>query len=76
MKDRADLFILELAGETIATQEVDIASSEREGTFQVDFDTQILLQSPWIRSMRQFYSRRIGDITWGGKLTGNIAPED
>lgn len=24
--------------------------------FQVDFDTQILLQSPWIRSMRQFYS--------------------
>jgi capsular polysaccharide export protein len=24
--------------------------------FQVDFDTQILLQSPWIRNMRQFYS--------------------
>ncbi len=24
--------------------------------FQVDFDTQILLQSPWIRSMRQFYN--------------------
>ncbi len=24
--------------------------------FQVDFDTQILLQSPWIKCMRQFYS--------------------
>ena len=26
--------------------------------------------------IRQFYSRRIGDITWGGKLTGNIAGFD